>query len=326
MIVRRFRKILVAWSLINVPLAAYLLFSFFARVEDLFPSFFAPTDSDLFFQFVCASSIFLFLVLLLLRHRIERTLLLMRDTLRKVDSAVPEDYRFPCSPDALGWFLIAIVAVFGFYMVFLSFTDVNAYSKLIWEDGLVERGSFVVWCIAALMTSASFLCGKRSRISVYVYLALVLFFIICAGEEMSWGQQLFRFETPEILRAINKQNETTLHNIGSISIFSNGFFLLTLIFFLLVPFSVRRHRSLQKYIGYSGLPMSELTTSYVYLVSLGVWVVIGVRFGTLGFHPFSAWGYYGQLDDEVFELLAAYSFFAFALLDFRFKLRRRPGQ
>ncbi len=52
-----------------------------------------------------------------------------------------------------------------------------------------------------------------------------------------------------------------------------------------------------------------------YLIGLLTWIIIGVRFGTLGFHPFSLWGYYTQMDDEIFELFAAYSFFSFSFLD-----------
>ena len=37
----------------------------------------------------------------------------------------------------------------------------------------------------------------------------------------------------------------------------------------------------------------------------------------MGFHPFSFYAqeYYTQMDDEIFELFAAYSFFAFTIMD-----------
>ena len=47
-----------------------------------------------------------------------------------------------------------------------------------------------------------------------IYFGLVaggLFFIV--GEEMSWGQHIFGWETPEPLAEVNAQNETTLHNL-----------------------------------------------------------------------------------------------------------------
>ena len=44
-------------------------------------------------------------------------------------------------------------------------------------------------------------------------LALVLLFFFGFGEEMSWGQRIFGFGTPESLQATNVQDETTLHNL-----------------------------------------------------------------------------------------------------------------
>jgi hypothetical protein len=35
-------------------------------------------------------------------------------------------------------------------------------------------------------------------------------------EEVSWGQQFFKFETFEAFREINRQNEVNLHNIGAL--------------------------------------------------------------------------------------------------------------
>lgn len=322
----KFRKILIVWALVNVLLGAYLIFSLFVQIEDIFPSLFTDIDSDFFFQFFCALSIFLFVTVFLLRYRIERTLLSLRTELREISSVVAQNHLIQCPTRKLDWVLRGMVVLFGIYVVFLSFTNVNAYSQLIWEDGVVEYASFVLWFLAAVLSLVSFLSGKRSKIKVYTYLALVLFFIVCGGEEISWGQHFFKFETPEILRSINKQDETTLHNIGSISIFSNGFFLLTLIFFLVLPFLRRKYRALHKYIQYHDLPVLKPSITHIYLISLIVWLVIGIRFGTLGFHPFSAWGYYGQLDDEIFELLAAYSFFAFTILDFTCRLKgsRQP--
>ena len=39
--------------------------------------------------------------------------------------------------------------------------------------------------------------------------------IYFAGEEISWGQSLFHWQTPEILKEVNDQDETNLHNISS---------------------------------------------------------------------------------------------------------------
>ncbi|MEP6994610.1 MAG: hypothetical protein ABI968_08830 [Acidobacteriota bacterium] len=55
---------------------------------------------------------------------------------------------------------------------------------------------------------------KRWNYGFYVVFSLGLF--VTAMEEIAWGQQLLGFETPESFRSINRQGETTLHNIGAL--------------------------------------------------------------------------------------------------------------
>jgi hypothetical protein len=51
------------------------------------------------------------------------------------------------------------------------------------------------------------------------------------------------------------------------------------------------------------------------VIWLCAWSVVGIRYGTLGPHPFSLWGYYTQLDDELFEYGSAFAYFCLVLLD-----------
>jgi hypothetical protein len=46
-----------------------------------------------------------------------------------------------------------------------------------------------------------------------------MLFFFGAGEEISWGQRIFGFKTPEPLAQVNKQDELNLHNL---SIFENS--------------------------------------------------------------------------------------------------------
>jgi len=47
-----------------------------------------------------------------------------------------------------------------------------------------------------------------------IYLGLALLFFFGAGEEISWGQRILGFETPETLAQVNKQEELNLHNLS----------------------------------------------------------------------------------------------------------------
>jgi hypothetical protein len=46
-----------------------------------------------------------------------------------------------------------------------------------------------------------------------IYLLLGLLFFFAFGEEISWGQRLFGWQTPEHLKEINLQQETNFHNL-----------------------------------------------------------------------------------------------------------------
>lgn len=83
------------------------------------------------------------------------------------------------------------------------------------EDGVVEwigaagflAGAILAWRAAWRAYKAD------SRLSA-IYLALLaLFLSISFGEEISWGQRLFGFETPAWMAAINEQGELSLHNV-----------------------------------------------------------------------------------------------------------------
>lgn len=53
--------------------------------------------------------------------------------------------------------------------------------------------------------------GEKVIALLYLGLCLAMFFMI--GEELSWGQRIFGWETANSLADVNKQDETNLHNI-----------------------------------------------------------------------------------------------------------------
>jgi hypothetical protein len=220
----------------------------------------------------------------------------------------------------IGSILLILFIVVGIAIMYYAVFDVEHYEFIMQEDYLVEYGSALFWLLAAaivLIQSLILIFRKPNKYQLVINLVLIIFFIICAGEEISWGQRIFHFQTPEFLKIINVQNETTLHNIGSISIFSNGFFLVSLIFFLYIPFLIKKNSSVKNVLYFLHFPIPARFATYVFIASLFVWIFLGLRFGTLGFHPFSFYpeNYYSQMDDEFFELFAAYSYFCFSLLN-----------
>ena len=92
----------------------------------------------------------------------------------------------------------------------------NYYDIFSQEDGIAENISAIL-----LFLSGCVLVYKPFRENGFdiqwpKYLIVVagLCLIIAAGEEISWGQRIFGFETPIALEEINAQNEFNFHNIN----------------------------------------------------------------------------------------------------------------
>jgi hypothetical protein len=89
------------------------------------------------------------------------------------------------------------------------------------EDGAYQNAGailFLLTAIAFLILAASpkyYVAFKNttkySERKYFLILTLVFFF--ACGEEISWGQRIFNFETPEAIKEINIQKEFNLHNL-----------------------------------------------------------------------------------------------------------------
>ncbi len=83
------------------------------------------------------------------------------------------------------------------------------------EDGIVEWVSFFAWLIAAVLYTrygcAALRHGRGFR--SFWALGLVLITLVAAGEEISWGQRVLGYSTPEAIESVNLQSEMNLHNL-----------------------------------------------------------------------------------------------------------------
>lgn len=278
-----------------------------------------------FFTMLDVANLVLFIVSFFAKDRLNRLVEKAIELSVKFDDKVSH-YQFDngsTAPRTAGTILLVFLILIGIYVCYIAVTNVDKYYWMIHEDNPIETASWICWAIAVLVFLSSIIRyiikGQANPITLLLYGGLALFSFLCCGEEISWGQRMFHVATPELLKEINIQGETNLHNIGSISIFSNAFFLITIVFFLVVPYIYSKYFSQKEHLKYF-LPIADARTVQVYKVTLLVWIFIGIRFGTLGFHPYSFYEahYYSQMDDEMFEFMAAYSFMCFSITD-RFK-------
>ena len=85
------------------------------------------------------------------------------------------------------------------------------------ENGLHEISQFAVISfafLAALSGLFQVIIAGRFGLAIWM-IAAALGSLYVAGEEISWGQHFFGWETGELFQKLNDQGETNLHNMSS---------------------------------------------------------------------------------------------------------------
>lgn len=90
------------------------------------------------------------------------------------------------------------------------------FRLLLQEDGPAEWLTAICFVLAGFVSVRIAFNRFRTehwwQAALFIVIAAVMFF--AGGEEISWGQRLFGWETPQELNDVNDQGETNLHNIG----------------------------------------------------------------------------------------------------------------
>jgi hypothetical protein len=139
----------------------------------------------------------------------------IRDRFRSFDDALRADSRlWGIRPD-VAWLLLIAPFVVG-ALIAATVVSRPVYHFLMDEDHVVEWTQFFVILAASvvfLVTGIRAARIGRRRLAVLFFLVAAASFVV-AGEEISWGQRLLGFATPESLENVNHQGEANIHNIG----------------------------------------------------------------------------------------------------------------
>jgi hypothetical protein len=122
--------------------------------------------------------------------------------------------------------LLLVEGLFHFYyykisqiIYFIPFKNQTGFNKFIWsENGLVEFLQVIFLFMSTIflikfIKKIYYQFNIIQRIFILLYLSGIVYYLF---EEISWGQHLFGWSTPEIFSNLNHQNETNIHNISSI--------------------------------------------------------------------------------------------------------------
>jgi len=113
--------------------------------------------------------------------------------------------------------------------IYISFTAIFTINVLIYiisndfyqtyfcgEDKVIEWITFFAYFMCSISGCAVLLFYRKymNKWTIIYLFGLSFFLFICAGEEISWGQRILGFATPEGLIEHNQQKEFNIHNIN----------------------------------------------------------------------------------------------------------------
>jgi hypothetical protein len=182
--------------------------------------------------------------------------------------------------------------------VYLHYFQRSALDWLTREDGVFEwtTAGFYLW--AAIL----FVLAVRGLKIGRIWLAgLSLMCFMVAGEEVSWGQRVFGFDTPESLEESNVQSEFNFHNVDGLhqNIRLLGL-LIVLVVFVAIPVTQRSITFLRDFYDRMEAPIAPLAAIPWALVAMGFMAAPRV---------FGSGTDFGL--DEVGETLLSIAFFMF---------------
>lgn len=137
-----------------------------------------------------------------------------RGVVRGVVSAYADDANaWGLAPWVAAILLVAPFVLVAGLTALLPFRD--AFFWLTDEDSVVEWLQML--CLIGIVVSsiAMTVIAARRRVmwAAVLFGAIALASIFVTGEEVSWGQRVFGWATPDILSESNRQNESNIHNI-----------------------------------------------------------------------------------------------------------------
>ena len=108
---------------------------------------------------------------------------------------------------------VLLLAMLVLYWAMWQWEETAWFAK---EDGIVEYATAALLAVGALACALAgrLLRGMGHRNLGLFHYVVAIAFAVGALEEISWGQRIFGWETPGAISDVNRQGETTLHNIS----------------------------------------------------------------------------------------------------------------
>jgi magnesium-transporting ATPase (P-type) len=167
------------------------------------------------------------------------------------------------------------------------------------EDGVVESIGAFSFLISGLIFVYLFIyknndkhykfLGKLTKRNIY-FILLGILFLMAFGEEISWGQRIFNWDTPDEFKHLNAQQETNLHNLWwfqayredgtyksffeNMLNFNRLFNMFWLLYCVVIPLTSIISKKGRKIINHLGIPLVPLWIGMFFILNYTVFIII----------------------------------------------------
>ncbi len=201
-------------------------------------------------------------------------------------------------PDRWGYIILGIILSAA---LIIGFRDEVAFNeRFANEDGFVENLTALALLCVAVLSGYRLLRHWNDRKWTWILgnAGFLVLFFFAAGEEISWGQRIFGWETGEYFMERNAQSETNIHNlvVGETKlnklIFSQLLTLAMVLYLIVLPILYRKITWIRKTIDRFAVPVVQWHHTIVFLLVTGIvllipaerkWEVYELAFGLIFF-------------------------------------------
>jgi hypothetical protein len=193
-----------------------------------------------------------------------------------------------------------------------------AYKWFTQEDGFAEDAQVLFYSLALVLSLVyahrQWRNGEKVVTFLFLGFSFCLFFLI--GEEISWGQRIFGWQTAATIASSNKQDETNLHNIYGVGSTFKWIQMLVGAYGTILPLAILRWKVPARFEKLTAVVIPHFSL-IPYFVMLFVWRI----FRNLTEVPERFYFVVSEYN-EVLELVLAVGLFLFMVYQLR-KLRQQ---
>lgn len=210
--------------------------------------------------------------------------------------------------------IICVLPLFiAFFGAFTALLGKDAYKLFVSEDAVAETLQVIFYIFSFVMSLfvayRYWRAGDKLIAVLFLGFSGALFFLI--GEELSWGQRIFGWQTSDTFAQINKQEETNLHNVYGVGSTFKWVQMLVGAYGTIVPLLVWRWNQLRPF-------QSRLWSIVPHYTLIGYFAMLFFwRLYRNLFEPPEDFYFVVSEYNEVLELALALGFFFFLIFQMR---------